>query len=263
VTSASFPSVLEQSGSLVAEPVARLFVPGFSAAGGPERLSMARAVFSDEFGGAQVDRSKWHTELSWGRTNQPEAQYYSDDAVEVRDGVLRLRAERRSREGQPYTSGVVSSHGKFTFTYGYAEARVRVPAGQGLWPAFWLVSEVPKSAQEIDVLEILGQETERVYTSLHWGMWDGSPGSHDFEGGAYQGPDFAKDFHLFAVDWSPSAVVWYVDGVERFRMTEHVPNEPMYVIANLAVGGQWPGYPDSSTPFPATCEFDYIRVYAR
>jgi hypothetical protein len=215
-------------------------------------------VFDDEFEGTRLDTDKWHTELRWGRSNPPEAQYYASDAFKLQRGLLRLKAEKRSMEDHTYTSGIIASFDRFMFTYGYVEIRARVPKGQGLWPALWLLADNDNSSAEIDMIEILGHEPQRVYTTLHY---DDAKGKSQDDGQVYEGLDFSQDFHTFAVDWSPTAVIWFVDGVERFRLTQHVPQEPMYLLANLAVGGEWPGYPDQTTHFPAYFEIDYIRVY--
>ncbi len=219
-------------------------------------------VFDDEFERGPLDLLHWQTEYWWGRTNPPEAQYYAPDAFDFKDGLLRIKAERRTVRDRPYTSGLISSDGRFTFTYGYAEIRARVPEGKGLWPAFWLTADAEnvKNWAEIDVMELLGDQPRRVYMTMHY---KDAAGQHRSDQGKFEGPAFAEGFHTFAVDWSPAAVVWYVDDVERFRVTHDVPDMPMYVIANLAVGGEWPGYPDATTPFPALFDVDYIRVYKR
>src|SRR5206468_2731637 len=109
-------------------------------------------------------------------------------------------------------------------------------------------------------LEILGHEPDKVYFSTHW---RDAAGRHRFKTQSYRGPDFSQEFHTFAVEWKPGEVIWYVDGQERARSQAGVPAEPMYVIANLAVGGDWPGNPDRTTPFPGVMEIDTIRVYRR
>jgi hypothetical protein len=150
----------------------------------------------------------------------------------------------------------------FTFTYGYVEARVRVPAGQGLLPALWLLPASYRSRPEIDVVEILGQEPNVDRMHLHYIAPDGTERD---PGAAWRGPDFSAGWHTFGVDWRPDAVVWYVDGVERWRLDDPdaVPAEPMYVVATLAVGGDWPGTPGASTEFPASFDLDYVRVWQR
>lgn len=220
----------------------------------------AQLVFGEEFDEPALDPRRWTTRYWHGRTNPPEEQFYAPDAFALVDGVLQIRAERRAIGGMAYSSGLISTRNSFDFTYGYATMRARVPRGQGLWPAFWLVTHGTVRRPEIDVMEILGHQTERIYTILHY---LDERGSHGQIAGSTDGPDFADDFHVFAVEWSAGAVNWYVDGRHVFRATKEIPHEPMYLIANLAVGGDWPGPPDGSTQFPATFAVDYIRVYQR
>jgi beta-glucanase (GH16 family) len=216
-------------------------------------------TFHDEFDGTALDTSRWNDQYWHGRTHSNnELEYYAPDGYEVRDGRLRLKGERRAMGGRDYTSGMITSLGHFAQTYGYFEIRARFPKGKGLWPAFWLLPTTKKWPPEIDVLEILGHEPTKVYFSTHW---RDEQGQHRGNTSSYTGPDFSADFHTFAAEWKPGEVIWYVDGVERGRSTAGVPAEPMYVIANLAIGGDWPGNPTLGTTFPGVMEIDYIRVY--
>ncbi len=217
-------------------------------------------TFHDEFNGSALDAGRWITSYSHSvRTHgADEQEYYTPEADTVSGGQLHLTAQRRPQGGKPYTSGMVASYGHYAQTYGWFEIRARMPAGKGMWPAFWLLPVVGTWPPEIDVLEVLGHQSNIVYMTNHWAA--GSPQSH---GSSWTGPDFAQGFHTFAVDWEPGVVTWYVDGVQRFQSKSSVPAEPMYVIANLAVGGSWPGDPDAATPFPAAMDIDYIRVYKR
>lgn len=216
-----------------------------------------KLVFGDEFNDQYLS-TKWATQLRWGRHNPPELQYYAPDAFELQDGLLRIKAERRMVEDQNYTSGVIASFSTFNFQFGYVEMRARVPVGKGLWPAFWLLDSSESGVGEIDILEILGHEPNTVYMTLHY---PDANGKSESEQGKFVGPDFSAGFHTFAVDWRKDSIVWYVDGVERYRLTKNVPQAPMYIIANLAVGGEWPGSPSVNTGFPAYFAIDYIRVY--
>lgn len=219
-------------------------------------------TFHDEFDGAKLDTRKWIDSYPDGvRTHSNnEQQYYATDGYEVGKGKLRLIGLKRAMGGMPYTSGMISSYGKFAQQYGWFEIRAKFPKGKGFWPAFWLLPPTKDWPPEIDVLEILGHETDRVYMTNHWRTADGK---HEGKGDSYKGPDFAADYHTFAIDWEPDSITWYVDGKERYRTTEHIPAEPMYLLANLAVGGDWPGMPDATTVFPGVMEIDYIRVYKR
>jgi beta-glucanase (GH16 family) len=221
-----------------------------------------KRTFADEFNGRQLDRAKWidsYPDNQRTHSNN-EQQYYAEDGWVVGDGRMRFKAEKRSKGGMPYTSGMISSYGKFAQQYGWFEIRCRVPKGKGMWPAFWLLPDDKTWPPEIDVLEILGHEPDKVYMTNHWKT---EPGSHEGKGDSFKGPDFSAAYHTFAVDWSKDAIVWYVDGVERFRTTDNVPRQPMYILANLAVGGDWPGMPNADTRFPGYMDIDYIRVYQR
>jgi beta-glucanase (GH16 family) len=233
-----------------------------------------RMVFNDEFNGSSLDTSKWHTCFWWAtntctiETNN-ELQLYNREDVLVQNGILRLRAQRRNMVGWNgrtfnYTSGMVMTGGRrgeiapgFTYTYGYAEARFKIPAGQGLWPAFWMLPLTYESRPEIDIMEILGHEPNVQHMNYHYIGGD--------QGRTWTGPNFSTDYHTFGVDWSPTAIVWYVDGVERWRFTDvsKISSQPEYLLLNLAVGGNWPGSPNSSTVFPSYFDVDYVRVWQR
>jgi beta-glucanase (GH16 family) len=117
-----------------------------------------------------------------------------------------------------------------------------------------------ESRPEIDAMEILGDSTSVQHMNFHYVKADGSKGD---AGANWSGPDFSAGWHTFGVDWEPDTIVWYVDGVERWRFGDPsaIPHEPMYLLVNLAVGGSWPGAPDASTPFPSFYDIDYIRVW--
>jgi len=219
-------------------------------------------AFHDEFEGKALDTALWIDSYPDNvRTHSNnEQQYYATDGYVFSKGLLRLKAERRPMEHMPYTSGMVTSYGKFAQKFGWFEIRCRMPKGKGMWPAFWLLPSSKSWPPEIDVLEVLGHETDKVYLTNHY---TNEKGRHEGKGESYKGPDFAAGFHAFAVDWEPASIAWYVDGVERYRTTENIPAVPMYVLANLAVGGDWPGNPDDSTVFPNTMDIDYIRVYSK
>ncbi len=223
-----------------------------------------KLAFSDEFSGATLDQTKWIDSYPDNkRTHENnEQEYYAPDGWAVRDGFLVFKAEKRSLGGKPYTSGMASSFGKFSQKYGWFEARMKVPGSQGMWPAFWLLPASKKWPPEIDIMELIGREKNKVYLTLHEkqaGTW--KPKSF---GKAFEATDFTADFHTYAVEWAPGEIVWYVDGVERHRVKDAgVPDEPMYILLNLAVGGDWPRMPDETTVFPSTMQVDYVRVYQK
>lgn len=238
-------------------------------------------VFADEFN-APLSADKWTRCYWWdanGCTNlgNEELQWYMPDNVQVSDGNLILRAKRQPVPGHEgrifdYTSGMVTSgrnyqerasrSDRFATTYGYFEIRAKVPAGRGLWSAFWLLPSTHNSKPEIDIMEVLGHATDTLEMHAHYRDDEGvsqNPGSEA------EVEDMSKQFHVFGVDWQPDSITWYFDGQEKWRYTvkEHISQEPMYILLNLAVGGEWPGAPAKETVFPADFMIDYVRVWKR
>ena len=236
---------------------------GGSVAGPPETIELpagrAHLTFSEEFDVDALDVDRWNRWYTSPAVINEELQFYALDAFELGDGLLRIRAERESSHGFEYTSGAITTFGSFSQAYGYFEIRARLPAGNGLWPAFWLLPADLGWPPEIDVMEHLGEDPSKVYLTYHW---TDAEGAHRAEGDSHAGTDYTAGFHTFAVDWRPEVLVWYVDGVERHRVEgPHVTSKPAYLLANLAVGGTWPVSPDDSTPLPAYYVIDHIRVY--
>ena len=246
-----------------------------------EPSSQRVLLFSEDFNGTSLDTDKWTTCYPWdyeGCTNasNQELEWYLPDNILVEDGMLRLRAQKQTfvaTDGNTYhyTSGMVTTGPsnwstleppKFSFQNGYVEIRARIPKGQGLWPAFWLIPVDPDSRAELDVMEMTGDQPNIQLMSVHYVT---PQGRERLSNRTWSGPDFSADWHTFSVDWQPTAIIWYVDGVERWRETEiaRIPAEPMFLIGNLAVGGYHPGPPDGSTPFPSYLEIDYVRVWNR
>jgi MYXO-CTERM domain-containing protein len=221
-------------------------------------------TFQDEFDAGSLDLSKWQRRYKWGEAViNNELQAYVDDAFVVQNGMLSIVGKHEAGQyaGQTleYRSGVICSvHEQ---TYGYFEARVRVPKGQGYWPAFWLLGAVgTQGVNEIDVLELLGDDVTTAYMTVHWGT--SYTTGHESDGTSFTGPDFSSDFHVFGVQWDPDRIAWSIDGSERFSHTgAGIPAVDMYVILNLAIGGSWPGAPDSTTTFPGNYDVDYVRAY--
>lgn len=216
-------------------------------------------AFNDDFDGQSLDEGKWTSEFPWGRDRSSvgELQYYAPDAFNLNNGRLAITAKPATEGSHQYHSGLISSHKSFAPEFGRFEIRCKLPRGQGLWPAFWLLPSDTSWPPEIDVFEALGHEPNQVHMVAHWS----EAGEHQQSGEVYSGPDFSSDFHTFAVEWTAETLVWFVDGVKRHEVIGKSPRGPMYLIANLAVGGNWPGEPDATTQFPATFEIDYIRAY--
>jgi len=229
----------------------------------PEDLGY-KLVWADEFDAPTLDAGKWNT--SYAPKVHPlgcngEQQSYAREQVSLRDGKLVLQVERKPREGMPFTSGMVASHDKFTQRYGWFEARLKLPRGKGLWPAFWLLPQSKQWPPEIDIMEHKGRIPDRVWLTVHErqpNTWQ--PKS---DGKEWSGPDFTADFHTFAVDWRPDRLAWFVDGIERHQWRGNADFGAMYLILNLAIGGHWDGNADATTPLPSVMEIDYVRVYQR
>ena len=180
----------------------------------------------------------------------------------IRDGILEITAQptppdlRWRLNNYAYMSGIITTQPSFSQTYGYFEIRAKLPAGKGLWPAFWLLPADQTWPPEIDVLEVLGDNTAKLYTTVHYGKNNTSKGIDNIV------PDMSAAFHTYAVDWRPDTITWYFDGREVFKApTPPDMHKPMFLLANLGVGGTWPGAPDASTHFPAKYMIDYIRAY--
>ncbi|MEV6999107.1 family 16 glycosylhydrolase [Streptomyces sp. NPDC093982] len=236
----------------------------------PPGVSAAAVTFSDNFdgpAGAAVDSSKWQIETG-DNVNNHERQYYTSgnkNAALDGQGHLVITARRENPANYQcwygtcqYTSARLNTSGKFTAQYGHIEARMKVPRGQGMWPAFWMLGTPvnwPDSG-EIDIMENVGFEPSTVHGTIH------GPGYSLPNGQA-----FADAFHTFAVDWAPDSITWSVDGNVYQRRTpadlggrQWVFNKPFFLILNLAVGGYWPGDPDGSTVFPQQLVVDHVSV---
>ena len=249
-------------------------------------------VWQDEFDGTELDLSKWgyqigvrdeyHGKLGntwyWGNN---ELQYYTNDAVSVADGVLTITAQRRDYEGMEYTSARILTRDLASFTYGYFEARIKLPTVQGMWPAFWMMPQPSgttstkneyggwSASGEIDIMEAKGRIPNEIGNALHYG---GSPHVYSADGQKLDTP--ISEWHTYAVDWRPDCITWYVDGEVAFKVTssqwwtsasnkETAPfDKPFYLILNLAVGGNYDGGLKPPADFSsADMIVDYVRVY--
>jgi len=228
-------------------------------------------VWSDEFNGTSIDQNNWTFETGtgsggWGNN---ELQYYTSrsENARIESGNLVIEARKESYGGMNYTSARLKTQGKRSFKYGKIEARIKLPQGQGLWPAFWtLGTDIttvgwPRSG-EIDIMEHVNTET-RTHGFIHWD----SNGGHASYGGPSHSIDVTQ-YHVYTVEWTPSAIKWLIDGVQfweanianSINSTEEF-HKNHFLLLNMAVGGNWPGAPNASTPFPAKMFVDYVRVY--
>jgi beta-glucanase (GH16 family) len=273
--------------SAVVVLVAAVVGPVAIARGAPGDAPATGFTFADEFNGAaggRPDPAKWTLEVGgndgadggpWGNH---ELQYYSDSpANSALDGngnlVITAREEATAGaqcEGAPcrYTSARLTSIGKFSQAFGRFEARIKMPPGQGLLPAFWMLGDetgglsYPASG-EIDVVEVPGTEPGNAFGAAHGDGYSLEAGSATVPGGGV----IADDFHVFGVDWAPDKITWSVDGTAYGSKTpadtEGQPwafDHPFYLLLNIAVGGDWPGSPDGTTPFPRQMLVDWVRV---
>jgi beta-glucanase (GH16 family) len=226
----------------------------------------------DTFAWSPTGSQRWMTRFPYGGTAQrtltaQEDEYYSDASVGVdpfrlRDGLLDITAALGpNRGGKPYTSGLITTYRSFKQLYGYFEMRAKLPTGPGLWPAFWLLPADNSWPPEIDIFEVLGKDPTTLFVSVH----TRETGRHTSITTPVHTADLSQDFHVYAVDWEPDTVTWYLDDHEVAQMpTPGDMHKPMYLLVNLAVGAKdsWPGPPDDRTKFPVHMLIDWIRVYA-
>ncbi|GHO83169.1 hypothetical protein KSZ_11750 [Dictyobacter formicarum] len=158
-------------------------------------------------------------------------------------------------DGYLYTSGAITTENKFSFKYGRVDIRARLPKTQGYWPALWLLPKrvVGIEPFEIDIMELLGKDPRTVHMTNYWGT------SKNTEG--FIGPDFSQNYHEFSVVWTHTSISWYIDGMPRFKSTQGISDQSMYLIINSTLGGSWAGNPDKSTVLPQYMDVDYVRIY--
>lgn len=269
-SSSRSPFADEPAGALAPgeEPVQGIDLSGYS------------LIMADEFQGEAIDVSRWKTAYEWGPDLiiNGEQQYYIDAENQpgfghepfVLDGeTLTIQARRTPDEllstanGQPWLSGVLSSATRFEVQYGYIEARVDLPEGTGLWPAFWmLASDLDGLKPRTFIAEYDGARPDAIFHDYQYEDEDGnvrSPGQFQVDQ-----PRLADGFHTLGISWTPEELVYYVDGVARYRVIgDRLPQQPMYLVLNLAIGGVWVDEPDDSTPDRPALVIDYVRVWQR
>ena len=231
-------------------------------------------IWADEFDGEELDPTRWEMEVGGHGWGNNEWQFYTDrpENVRLEDGQLVIEARDEFFVRRNYTSGRIKTQGLFSFTYGRAEARMQLPYGNGIWPAFWMlgadIDQVPWPASgEIDIMEYIGRQPRHIYGTVHGPGYSGSGGVGHFT--TFPDGTLTEEFHTYAIEWEPGEIRWYVDDEQFFKLTpEQVPGEwvfdkPYFILINLAVGGNWPGYPDETTVFPQFLRVDHVRVYQR
>ena len=252
-----------------------------------QQQSLGPLIWADEFSGAAgvaPDSTKWKNDVGGHGWGNQELQNYTDgNANTFLDGQGRLIIEARREDSTgsqcqdracTITSGRLTSAGRFSHAYGRYEARIKVPEGVGVWPAFWMLGDDiaahpwPASG-EIDVMEHVGQEPGIVHGSAHGPGYSGT-GSITRAATLPGDAALADDFHTYAVDWTPDSITWSLDDKAYGRMERSdldgdpwVFDKPYFLLLNRAVGGVWPGPPNADTAFPLRMEVDYVRVYDR
>lgn len=226
-------------------------------------------VWSDEFDGTSLDTSSWNVEVT-DKPNNNELEAYTANNFYVQGGYLHIVAKRENWGSKQYTSGRINTQDKRDFLYGKFEARMKMPIGKGMWPAFWLMptdkgSQWP-STGEIDIMETIGSDPTNSHATIHYGY---SVQQHQWKGDPVAVPGgYSSDFHVYSCEWEPGKITFYLDGkLFSTRTSQECQPWPFdegnkfYVILNLAVGGDWPGSPDGSTVFPSEFVIDYVRIY--
>ncbi len=237
-------------------------------------------VWADEFtqaDGSSPDSAKWTYDIGASGWGNNELQYYTSrtNNVRIENNQLVIEARQENHLGANHTSARLKTQGKASWAYGRMEARIKIPRGQGIWPAFWMLgtnitSVGWPSCGEIDILENIGREPTIIHGTVHGPGYSGGNGI----GGPYSLPGnavFADEFHVYAIEWSTNQIKWFLDGVQYFALTPAslpggaawVFTAPQFLILNVAVGGNWPGSPDETTIFPQRMTLDYVRVYSR
>jgi beta-glucanase (GH16 family) len=246
-------------------------------------------VWSDEFNGpagAGIDTNKWTAEVGGDGWGNQELEFYTaspHNAALDGHGCLAITARKspphtfKTRYGRgEYSSARLITEKKFFVKYGRIEARIKIPAGQGMWPAFWMMGEDNGAVSwpdcgEVDIMEYIGKEPGTVWGSIHGPGYSDDKVDLTAAFHLQKHEPFAGGFHVYGVEWEAGEIRWYVDGQLYERRTpadlppgrKWVFDKPFFLLLNLAVGGDWPGKPDQATKFPAVMAVDYVRVYQR
>ncbi len=239
----------------------------------PESYNGYQLVWRDEFD-KEIDKLSWTFEIGRGHNGwgNNELQYYTDQNATVQDGYLIITAKKEDVRGAEYSSTRMITKGKKEFTFGRIDIRAKIPEGQGVWPALWMLGANIDSvgwpaSGEIDIMEVVGHEANKVYGTMHWGphhTQHKSKGNFKILGTG----KFSDKFHVYSLLWKPDEINVLVDDEVYFTFTRadagddpYPFNSPHYLLFNVAVGGNWPGSPDASTVFPQHMIVDYVRVF--
>lgn len=238
-------------------------------------VTKTQLVMSEEFDVDGAPKTAlWSYNLGTGNNGwgNNELQYYTDASqnIKVEGGMLKITAIKESYMGSGYTSARILTKGKFEQKYGRIEARIKMPWGKGLWPAFWMLGAnsdtvIWPQCGEIDIMEYLGSKPTSMFGTVHGPGYSG--GNAISKNYTLINDRFDNDFHVFGIEWGENYINYYVDDKLYNQITpkdvpgEWVFNQPFYIILNMAVGGNFPGSPNAETVFPQTMTIDYVRVY--
>ena len=222
-------------------------------------------VWSDEFNGTAVDETNWNYNIGGSGWGNNEQEYYTDQNATIEDGHLVITGKAETIGSNGYTSSRITTQGKREFKYGKIESRFKIPAGQGLWPAFWMLGaninavNWPKCG-EIDIMEHINADST-FYGTLHWV-------NNEKVSSGNQTKTAPEDYHIHSIEWDADSITWYLDGI-KFHAVEIKNNimgteefhKPFFILLNLAIGGNWPGQTIDQSKLPAKMYVDYVRVY--
>jgi len=233
-------------------------------------------AWHDEFDGPELDLKNWTFDTGGGGWGNEEWEAYTNrpENVRVENGMLVIEAREEPGliAGRNYSSARIKTQGLHAWQYGRIEARIKLPYGQGIWPAFWMLGDdINKmgwpASGEIDILEFIGREPDHIYSTVHAPGYSGGDGIGSSL--VTSAVSLRNDLHVYAIEWEEHEIRWSFDDQQYFKLTaDDVPDQwifdhPFFIILNLAVGGRWPGYPDKTTVFPQFLYVDYVRVYQK
>jgi len=233
-------------------------------------------AWNDEFSGTTLDLTAWNQEIGngsggWGNH---ELEYYTNSLKNtfLSNGNLIIEARNEALVGYNYSSGRMTTQNKKNFKFGRIDIRAKLPVGKGIWPALWMLGANITSVSwpacgEIDIMELIGTYPGRVFGTMHW---KNAAGTHASKGEPFNLPsgDFSQQFHVYSIVWAQDIIKWYVDDQLGLTVTladagaaNYPFNADQFFLFNVAVGGDWPGSPDATTPFPQRMFVDYVRVF--
>lgn len=224
-----------------------------------------KLIWSDEFNGTSIDASKWNMEPGNLHVNGEE-EYYQASNASISNGNPVITAKKEAVDGQPYTSARMNTQNKFSVLYGRIEARIKIPLGAGMWPAFWMLGNNINTVSwptcgEMDIMEHIDSDST-IYGTMHWNV------NGHVQYGQTTIISNPTDYHIYAIEWNASSINWYVDNT--LYATGNIENNingtnafhlPFFIILNLAVGGSFPGLTVDGSKLPANMYVDYVRVY--